>query len=207
VNSPRIFIRKRELEVTLQSIVSHAQPKIDLEQYTTPADLAANLLYTACYVFRDIKDKTVIDLGTGTGRLAIGAAILGARSVVGIDIDAAPLHTASQNSKRMDLEVDWVLGDIDTIRSRFDTVIMNPPFGTKHRHADVRFLRAAMKIGEIIYSIHKSATYPFLSRWLSDHDAECDVIMKTMIPITHQFDFHRKRSHLVAVNVLRIMLA
>jgi putative methylase len=194
VDSPRISVRKRDLEIVLQGIAPYANPKVDLEQYTTQADIAADLLFRACYTYGDIKGKTIIDLGTGTGRLAIGAAILEAKSVVGIDVDSESLYAASANSRRMRLDVNWVVGDIESIRNPFDTVVMNPPFGTKQEHADIRFLRVALDIGKVTYSIHKSTTQSFISQWLKDHDVEFEIVMAT-----------KKQRHFVAVNILRIM--
>jgi putative methylase len=205
VDSPRISVRKRDLEIVLQGIAPYANPKVDLEQYTTPADIAADLLFRACYTYGDINGKTIIDLGTGTGRLAIGAAILEAKSVVGIDVDSESLYAASANSRRMRLDVNWVVGDIESIRNLFDTVVMNPPFGTKQEHADIRFLRVALDIGKVIYSIHKSTTQSFISQWLKDHDVEFEIVMATKMTIGNQFDFHRKQRYFVAVNILRIM--
>jgi putative methylase len=205
VSSLKVSVRKRDLEITLQAIAPHPNPKVNLEQYTTPADIAADLLFRACYTYRDIKGKTVVDLGTGTGRLAIGAAILGADQVVGIDLDSESVHAALSNSKRMRLKVDWAVGDIEVVRGLFDTVIMNPPFGTKREHADIKFLSAALKMGKVTYSIHKSTTRSFISRWLKDADAEFKVVMTTKMLIPHQYDFHHKRSHLVVVDALRII--
>ena len=205
MNSLKVTVRKRDLEIALQAIEPHPNPKVDLEQYTTPADIAADILFRACYTYGDIRGKTVLDLGTGTGRLAIGAAILGANQVIGIDIDAESLHAASSNSMRMQVKVEWIVGDIETVRGLFDTVIMNPPFGTKREHADIKFLRVALKIGKVIYSIHKSTTHSFLSRWLRDADTEFEVLMTTKILIPHQYNFHHKRSHAVVVDALRII--
>jgi len=205
VNSLKVSVRKRDLEITLQAIPPHLNPKVNLEQYTTPAGIAANLLFRACYTYGDITGKNVVDLGTGTGRLAIGAAILGAEQVVGVDLDSESVHAALSNSKRMRLVVDWVIGDIEVVRGLFDTVIMNPPFGTKRQHADVKFLSAALKMGKVAYSIHKSTTRSFISRWLRDADAEFEVVMTTKMLIPHQFDFHHKRSHFVLVDALRII--
>jgi predicted RNA methylase len=40
-----------------------------------------------------------------------------------------------------------------------DTVIMNPPFGTKQKGADMEFLRAACSLARTsVYSLHKSST-------------------------------------------------
>jgi putative methylase len=205
VSSLKVSVRKRDLEIALQSIAPYSNPKVNLEQYTTPADVAAELLFRACYAYGDIRGKTVVDLGSGTGRLAIGAAILGADQVVGIDLDSEAVHDAASNSKRMRLKVDWVVGDIEVVRGRFDTIIMNPPFGTKQEHADVKFLSVALKMGKVMYSIHKSTTRPFISRWLKDSGAEFEVVMTTGMLIPHQYDFHHKRRHLVVVDALRII--
>lgn len=44
-------------------------------------------------------------------------------------------------------------------RLRADTVIMNPPFGTKRKGIDMDFLRAGCRIARhSVYSLHKSST-------------------------------------------------
>ena len=67
------LVRKRELERALSEIEAHPLPNAYLEQYTTPSNVAAETLYLAAYVYDDIIGKTVVELGCGTGRLAIGA--------------------------------------------------------------------------------------------------------------------------------------
>jgi len=200
-----IPVRKRDLEMTLQGIDPHPNPKALLEQYTIPAKLAAQILFHACYTYGDISGKSVIDLGTGTGRLALGAVMLGAKSVVGVDIDLDSLQTAAETSRRLNLEVSWVNSDITSLQGKFDTVLMNPPFGTKIRHNDLKFLHAALNLGRRIYSIHKSTTTPFISRWLKEKKAEPESIIKTEIPIAHQFTFHRRKRYFVEVEVIRIL--
>jgi len=181
----------------------HPDAKVSLEQYTIPADLAAEILFHACYSYDDIADKSVIDLGTGTGRLAIGAVILGAEYTVGIDIDNDAVKFASYESKGSNL--DWVIGDVSVLRGKFDTVLMNPPFGTKRPHADVRFLETALNIGNVIYSIHKTATQEFIENWLQNHNANHQIIMNARMEIGHQFHFHRKTKYAVEVQVYRIV--
>ena len=183
----------------------HLTPQIDLEQYTIPADLAADLLFRACYEFGDIEGKFVLDLGTGTGRLAIGASILGAEYVIGVDFDKEALVTAARTGKRLAIGTDWVLADIQSLRAErtVDTVIMNPPFGTRHPHADLRFLQIALTLASVTYSIHKSATRRHMENWFHQHECKSQRIMSGKMEIPHQFPFHRKRVGYVEVDVFR----
>ena len=58
--------------------------------------------------------EDVIDVGTGSGILAIGAARLGARHVLAIDIDADAVRVAEENIRHNGLEqrIDAVQGDL-----------------------------------------------------------------------------------------------
>jgi putative methylase len=192
------------LVLALQRINPHPNPKVNLEQYTIPADLAAEILFAACYVHNDIKDKTVLDLGTGTGRLAVGASILGARYVVGVDVEASSLNLASTLARSLGVRVDFVLGEIGTLHGSIDTVLTNPPFGTKKPHADLRFLKCALQLGSVIYTIHKSSTRRFLERWSLEQGLNSELIMATKMDIPHQFRFHRKPRRQVEVDIFRI---
>ena len=65
-------MKLKQLEMTLQRLAGFSRPRAALEQYQTPAPLAARLLYHAL-MKGDIGGKSVCDLGSGTGVLAIGA--------------------------------------------------------------------------------------------------------------------------------------
>lgn len=54
--------------MALQSIPPHIKPKVELEQYTTPAKIAADLLWNA-HALGDIEGLKVVDLACGTGIL------------------------------------------------------------------------------------------------------------------------------------------
>lgn len=130
--------------------------------------------------------------------------MLGADYVVGVDIDTTSLRVAVENSQRLGLKPDWVLGDIATLRGPFDTIIMNPPFGTRKPHADLYFVEDAIDMAHVVYSIHKSSTRRFITRWLNNHRTKFQVIESAKMEISHQFDFHRKRRQYVDVDVYRI---
>jgi len=166
--------------------------------------MAADILLLAATVYRDIIGKVVIDLGTGTGRLAIGAAFLGARRTVGIDIDPAAIAVARENSEVANVDVEWVVGHLDAIRGRYDTVVMNPPFGTKRRHIDKIFLRKAVRIASVVYSIHKSATREHILAHLERSGCRVDSIHEYTLDIPRMFEHHKKRMHSVKVDCYRI---
>jgi len=212
------IIRKLELEMLLSQIAPHPSPKPSLEQYTIPADVAATMLHIAAYNYGDIVDKTVLDLGCGTGRLALGAAFLGAKRVVGIDVDKDAVKLAFENSVRMNLKekVQWVTGDIDAIHGNFDTVLQNPPFGVQRRKADRKFLEKALESGKVVYSLHKCpdedkvfikklkasktnvasvAPSPFLGKFIERRGGKIKAVYAMVMTIPHMFRFHTKRKH------------
>ena len=159
------ILPRLELEEMLERLRSHPNPDAWLEQYTTPAEVAAEVLFTAAYIHDDIEDKHIADLGCGTGRLGIGALLLGARGVTGVDIDPRAIAVAVEIAESVDVQgrCHWVAGDVAALRGSFDTVLMNPPFGTRRRHRDVRFLSEAMRLAGRVYSIHKSSTRRFIT--------------------------------------------
>jgi putative methylase len=203
--SRAIIIRKQDLAIKLQTIPPHPDPRIALEQYTIPSDLAAEILFRACYVHNDIEQKTVVDLGTGTGRLVLGAAMLGAGHAVGIDLDPDALNVAANYARRARIRVGLVLGDIQLLRGPVETAVMNPPFGTQRVHADMYFLEVALMTARVVYSIHKSSTRNFVLRWLNQRHRRADTLVSTKMEIPHQFSFHHRKRQYVDVDVYRIV--
>lgn len=107
------------------------------------------------------------DLGSGCGALTLGAAVLEAGFVVGFEIDADALEIFHKNVDFHELNnVDVVqcdvldLGGNSRWEKQFDTVILNPPFGTKHNAGmDVKFLKTAFLLAKhSVYSLHKTST-------------------------------------------------
>jgi len=214
----RRLVRKLELEILLSQIKPHPSPKPNLEQYTIPADVAATMLYIAAYSYGDIVGKTVLDLGCGTGRLALGAAFLGAEQVVGVDVDRDAVKVAFENSVKTNLKekVQWVTSDIDAIHGNFDAVLQNPPFGVQKRKADRRFLEKALESGKVVYSLHKCperdntlikklkasktnivpvAPSSFLKNFIEERGGKIEAVYAMVMTVPHMFSFHTKRKH------------
>lgn len=64
----------------------------------------------------DMEGKRVIDMGTGTGILAILAAMRGAREVTGIEIDAPAWENAVENARLNGVDVDMIHGDASALK-------------------------------------------------------------------------------------------
>ena len=79
----------------------------------------------------EIAGKDVIDIGTGeTGILAIQAASMGARKVIGLDIDDKAVEWARRNSEANGLSnIEFLSCDMREYMpvDKFDVIISNPP--------------------------------------------------------------------------------
>ncbi|MEX3744991.1 50S ribosomal protein L11 methyltransferase [Lysinibacillus xylanilyticus] len=71
---------------------------------------------------------TVIDIGTGSGVLSIGAALLGAKSVHALDLDEVAVRSAQENIvlNKVDDKVSVFHGNLlDTVKEPADVVVAN----------------------------------------------------------------------------------
>ena len=181
-------------------------PQISNEAYDLDPVAAADMLFTAEEHFRDIRDRQVLDLGCGSGILAIGAALLGAEYVVGIDINVESIKTAIQNTCKLESMVDFVAGDIEAIHGHFDVVVMNPPFGTRRKGNDVIFLKKAVSLARNVYSLHKRSRLnrSFLSKTIESLGGNVDAIFGMQINIPRTYEFHRRERYTVDVDLIRV---
>jgi release factor glutamine methyltransferase len=73
---------------------------------------------------------SILDIGTGSGAIAITLALESNAYVIGTDISTAALEVAKDNARRLNAPVHFMAGDLaDAIASRsFDLVVSNPPY-------------------------------------------------------------------------------
>ena len=199
--------KKKHLEMAIQKVPKHPNPKVDLEQYSTPATIAADLLWNA-YSLEDIADKKVMDLGCGTGIFAIASKLLGAASAIGVDIDKDSIDLASSYCG----DVDFICSDICDLENDFDvdTIFQNPPFGSQKnakKGADLKFISKAIELSpKVLYSFHMASTEEFLISYFEKNDLEITHIFRYNFPIPKIYEFHTKESANVEVIVIRAFL-
>jgi ribosomal protein L11 methyltransferase len=73
----------------------------------------------------ELEGRTVLDVGTGTGILAIAASLHGAAHVVGVDLDPAAIEVAAANASVNDVRVDLAVGSVGDVHGPFDVVVAN----------------------------------------------------------------------------------
>ena len=199
--------KKKHLEMAIQKVPKHPNPKVDLEQYSKPATIAADLLWNA-YSLGDIADKKVMDLGCGTGIFAIASKLLGAASAIGVDIDKDSTDLASSYCG----DVDFICSDICDLENDFDvdTIFQNPPFGSQKnakKGADLKFISKAIELSpKVLYSFHMASTEEFLISYFEKNDLEITHIFRYNFPIPKIYEFHTRESANVEVIVIRAFL-
>ena len=163
-------MKVKHLESILTNVAGFEKPKIKFEQYTTSPHIAANVVHSIGSYIDCIENKSLIDLGTGPGILAIASSLIGFNYVLGVDIDRMALKNAQTNIEMINEGynvglIDFLQADITKLKlsssssKMFDVVLMNPPFGTKcNKGIDVAFLKVALSLADSVYSLHKSST-------------------------------------------------
>ncbi|MEF8913926.1 METTL5 family protein [Natronomonas sp.] len=201
---------RRRLAQELAVVAGFENPRAPLEQYHTPPDLAAHIVHVAD-LQADIEGRTVVDLGCGTGMLALGAALRGPTRVLGVDIDPAPLSTARENEGRVGAmtDVSWLRADATQAPLCPDedvTVLMNPPFGaqTGSEGADRAFLETAADVAAVSYSVHNAGSEEFVEAFAGDNAGEVTHAFAAEFEIPRQFDHHSEESQHIDTEVFRI---
>ncbi|XP_042351232.1 rRNA N6-adenosine-methyltransferase METTL5 isoform X1 [Plectropomus leopardus] len=211
-------MKLKELESCLQQVDAFEEPKILLEQYPTSPHIAGEVTardHHTRSTFDDIEGKLVADLGCGCGVLSIGAVMLDAGLCVGFDIDNDALDIFRRNAEEFEISnVDLVQCDLCSLEAeayakKFDTVIMNPPFGTKHNQGmDMKFLRAALTMAKTaVYSLHKTSTREHIQKKANDWGVKMEVIAELRYDLPASYKFHKKKSVDIQVDFLRFSKA
>jgi len=200
---------KRELEGQLAVVAGFENPQASLEQYPTPPELAAHVIHLAD-LQGDIEDRTVVDLGAGTGMFALGAALRGPRRVVALEIDSGPLRTAVENRRRVGTTtpIHWL--QADATRPPLDlaepaSLVMNPPFGAQDGQAgaDRGFLSTVASVASVSYSVHNAGSKEFIEAFAADNGGEVTHAFSAAFAVDNQFDHHDKERREIDTEVYR----
>ena len=194
-------MKKKELESLLSQIRTFSEPIRTLEQYHTPWNVASQFLKIIEEHF-NLEDRTVLDLGAGTGILSLGALFCGSSHVTGIEICPEALKIFDENIDNFGVEDEMIdtiernifealedLEFIEKLRQReFDLVMMNPPFGcSQNENIDKRFIEFAWQVTDgPIFVIHKSSRVPGLEKFCQTNGKKCEELKKVSFGIENK---------------------
>ncbi|RBQ23663.1 Ribosomal protein L11 methyltransferase [Candidatus Methanobinarius endosymbioticus] len=206
--------KKRHLEIAIENIPKFESYNIKLEQYSTPSNIAADLVWNA-YSLGDIDDKSIIDLGCGTGILTFSSLLINAKLALGIDIDSKAINITKRTVKEMNISnstffnkdiYEIVDDDFNNINTDFDTAITNPPFGSQSRSkkgADRIFMKSAFKLANVVYSFHMGETHDFVMNFYEKLGGEITHRFKYKFPLFNTYEFHTQEAKSIDVIVFR----
>lgn len=190
---------KKELEIILAGLKDLDKRCVRWEQYTTPSEVASQLLWMA-HQRGDIRRRLIADLGCGNGILAIGSALLGARRVIAVEIDPRAIEIAKSNyeslrSKYRMGRIDFLCMNVEDFSKKVEVVIMNPPFGMKREHYDRVFLAKAFGIANKVYSIHKLTSIEFYEQFARSFGFSSNLLHTFEFRLKQCLWYHRRKFH------------
>ena len=106
--------------------------------------------------------------------------------------------------ERLGAHVRWECKDVSSLNEGCDTVVQNPSFGVKKRGADRQFISTAMRIGKVIYTMHKSTTRDFIKDYINRLGGGITDLCTVEFKLPYSYSFHKKRIKSIDVDVYRI---
>jgi predicted RNA methylase len=201
-------MKLRNLQALLEGFEGPPNPNVDLEQYPTPPRLAAEVIFNAANLHSAIAGKSVADLGCGCGILSIAALCMGASSVQAFDIDPLCLDAARRNLERLEFDdtppITFCEHDVKGLAGlAVETVVMNPPFGTRNKGIDLEFLKVAGQIATgDIFSFHKTSTRRHVLEIAAPKlGLKGEVMMEVDFDMKKLYKFHKMQSKPIKVDV------
>ncbi len=197
-------MRRAELVRQLEAVAPPSDPSAAREQVVTPPEAAAELLFDALGA-GELAGRTVLDLGSGTGRLAIGAALLGARGVTGVEVDRASVAVARRAAAERGVSVSFVEAEVVQWETPAELVVMNPPFGAQRRHADRPFWDTAFRLAKrAVYAFSLSDSRTFIARRAVAAGAHVIATRPIAWELPRTFPHHARRRVRLAVDLWAI---
>lgn len=166
----------------------------------TPPEAAADLL-AAVERWDGLAGRSVVDLGSGTGRLAIGAALLGAGPVVAVEADPDLVRQARASARELGAAVQFKVGDVRTYDRPAEIVVMNPPFGAQRSHADRPFWDRALALAErAVHAFALADSRSFIMRRAVASRAQVLEVRPVAWRLARTFPHHTHRQVAISVD-------
>jgi putative methylase len=200
-------LTKKSLAIALSRLDHFYSQKVRVEQYSTDSEVASTMLWLA-HEMDDLEGKEILDMGAGTGILGLGTMFFDPEKVTFLDVDKDALKILNVNMEKWEeycniTKNEIIHSDMQDYNNKADIIIMNPPFGTKTKHADTEFLKKAFSLAPIIYSIHKSETKDYLRTFAQKNSFKVTHEIDCQFPIKATLKFHRSRIKRINTTIFR----
>lgn len=192
-------MNRTQLKILLSKVEGFEKPKVKLEQYLTPIELAADIVYTA-YMQGDIQGQKIVDLGAGTGLLSIGASKLGGR-VYAVETDENAVEILQKNIEKFKQDITIINKDISDFDEKCDTVLMNPPFSV-HSDSLIEFWDKATDIADNVYGLCPSNSTNKVIDLVEKKDLNVRTFQRYNVELPNTYGFHTEERREVEVDLI-----
>ncbi len=128
------ILKRRKTREPLQHIFGFV-PFYNIELKTDaraliPRDETAILVEKALEIIGEKKYETILDIGTGSGAIAITVKKNAPETkVTAVDISENALSLAKENAQANDVDINFIKSDLfENISDKFDVILSNPPY-------------------------------------------------------------------------------
>ncbi len=189
---------KKNIAIQLSNLKANYSPNFILEQYELDSENSLNFILN---ILPHSEKKVILDAGCGSGSLTIAAIKLGVNYVISLDLDFNALKNLKYNAKKYNMYqyIDIIQADFLNfyLSRKIDEIMMNPPFGTKIRNMDKKFLIKSFDLSDKIFSLHKERNDKFFIRLAKKNGYSLYKIGTLRYVIKNIFPFHRKKKHVI----------
>lgn len=196
--------KNKHLAILLSLLPQQKKRRLELEQYTTPGDLAArwiNEIDNASQ--KGVSNFEIIDLGCGNGVLGLGCALRGSKKITMIDCDIEAIDTAEQG--RAFLNENFNLkADINFINAQIgkdeikipdnSLIISNPPWGTQKHKADRPILDLMFKSNATEIHVMHTSKVTHLLPFADDHGWTAEKMFRTNFILPAIYQHHKQKN-------------
>jgi predicted RNA methylase len=177
----------------------YRKPNIELEQYSTSPHLAASIVSSMENQYDAIQGRSVVDVGCGCGVLSAAVCVLEPDFLLCVDLDEKCIEITQSNLSDVEVPIDYLRLNVSQhtpayFNYKHDTAIMNPPFGTRRKGADIEFLLFGLSIANQVFSLHKSSTRGYIQKLCDSKGIDAEVVATMRYDLPKLYKMHKKKS-------------
>tara|TARA_B100001123_G_C15128197_1_gene954170 strand:+ start:246 stop:944 length:699 start_codon:yes stop_codon:yes gene_type:complete len=196
--------KNKHLAILLSLLPQQQERKLELEQYSTPGDLASRWINQINNSSTEgIANFNIIDLGCGNGVLGFGCALMGANNITLIDCDINALDIAKkcevQLKENVDLsaKITYINANVNhekIIIPENSLIISNPPWGTQKHKADRPMLKLMFESNAAEIHIMHTSKAAHLIPFAKEHGWVAEKMFRTNFMLPSMYQHHQQKN-------------